>query len=80
MAKRSDTEMVRPCGEKDWRRCSNDNMEDGSGWTSKYVGTPKRRWGDAPTPNRENVEQEVSYTFADPTWMCFFVIVVAYFF
>ena len=29
--KRSETEMVRPCGEKDRRR-SNENMEDGSGW------------------------------------------------
>ena len=26
--------MVRPRGEIDWRRCSNENMEDGSGWTS----------------------------------------------
>ena len=59
---RSETEMVRPCGEKDWRRCSNENMEDGSRWTSKE-GRPKRRWSDAPTPNRENVKQEVSYTF-----------------
>ena len=25
--------MVRPCEEN--RRCSNENMEDGSGWTSK---------------------------------------------
>ena len=27
--------MVKPCGENDWRSCSNENMEDGSGWTSK---------------------------------------------
>ena len=25
----------------------------------------------------EKVEDEVSYTFSGPTWMCFFVIVVA---
>ena len=36
---RSDTEMVRQCGEKDWRRCSNKNMEDVSGWTPKYGTT-----------------------------------------
>ena len=51
-------------------------MEDGSGWASKDRKI-KTRWSDAPTPNRENVEEEVSYTFADPTWMCFVVIVVA---
>ena len=43
----------------------------------RKIGIPKRRWSDAPTPNRENVEEEGSYTFADPTWMCFLVIVVA---
>ena len=43
----------------------------------RNIGRPKRRWSDAPTPNRENVEQEVSYTFAGATWVCFFVIVVA---
>ena len=41
---RSDTEMVTTCGEKDRQRCSNENMEDGSDWTSNdndreaYVG------------------------------------------
>ena len=68
--------MGRPCGDQDWRICSNENMEDGSGRASKDRKI-KTRWSDAPTPNRENVEEEVSYTFADPTWMCFFVIVVA---
>ena len=29
----------------------------------RKIGRPKRRWSDAPTPNRENVKQEVSYTF-----------------
>ena len=29
------TDMVRPCGEKQRRRCRNENMADGSGWTSK---------------------------------------------
>ena len=33
--KRSDTEMVGPCGDKDWRRCSNENIEYGSGSTPK---------------------------------------------
>ena len=41
------------------------------------IGRPKQRWSDAPTRNRENVEEEVSYTSAGPTWMCLFVIVVA---
>ena len=27
--KRSDTEMVRPCGQKVRRRCGNENMDDG---------------------------------------------------
>ena len=27
--------MVRNCGEKDRRRCSNENMEDGNEWTPK---------------------------------------------
>ena len=27
--------MVRSCGEKDRARCSDENMEDGSGWTPK---------------------------------------------
>ena len=36
----------------------------------RKIGRPKRRWSDAPTSNRENGEEEVSYTFADPTWMC----------
>ena len=71
--KRIETGMVRPCGEKDRRRCSNENMEvDGH----RKIGRPKRRWSDAPTPNRENVEEKVSCTFVDPTWMCVFVIVV----
>ena len=43
----------------------------------RKIERPKRRWSDAPTPNRENVEEEASCTSADPTWMCFFVIVVA---
>ena len=33
----------------------------------RKVGSPKRRWSDVPTSNRENVEQEASYTFADAT-------------
>ena len=28
--------MVRQCGEKDWRICSNDNTEGGIWWTPKY--------------------------------------------
>ena len=36
----------------------------------RKIGRPKRRWSDAPTSNRKNGEEEVSYTFADPTWMC----------
>ena len=32
--KSSETEIVRPCGEKDWRS-SNENVEHGSGWTPK---------------------------------------------
>ncbi len=35
--KRSDTEMVRPCGEKHRRSSSNENMGDGSGWTPAKV-------------------------------------------
>ena len=27
--------MIRPCGEKDWGRCSNENTEDGSERTPK---------------------------------------------
>ena len=27
--------MILPCGDKDCIRCSNENMEDGSGWTPK---------------------------------------------
>ena len=37
--KRSETGMVWICGEKDLRRCSSENMEDGSGWTSKDTKT-----------------------------------------
>ena len=29
----------------------------------RKIERPKRSWIDAPTPNRENVEEEVSYTF-----------------
>ena len=43
----------------------------------RKIGRSKRRWSDAPTPNRENVEEEASYTSAGSTWMCFVVIVVA---
>ena len=42
---RCETGMVRPCGEKDRRRCSTDNKEDGSGSTPKYVNT-KTGWSD----------------------------------
>ena len=31
--------MVRIFGEKDIRRCSNENMEDGSEWKPKYRKT-----------------------------------------
>ena len=31
--------MVRPCEEKNKRRCINENMEDGSEWTSKNKET-----------------------------------------
>ena len=37
---RSETEIVRPCGEKDRGRCSNENMEDGN------IGRPKLRWSE----------------------------------
>ena len=42
------TEMVRPRGENDKGRCSNENMEDGSGWTWSHrkKGIPKLRWRD----------------------------------
>ena len=33
--KRIETEMVSPRGENDLRSCSNENMEDGSGWTTR---------------------------------------------
>ena len=33
--KRSETEMVTPCVKKDWKRCSNENMDNGSGMTHK---------------------------------------------
>ena len=36
-------EMVRPCGEKDRRRCSNENMEVGG---HRKIGRPKLRWSD----------------------------------
>ena len=42
----------------------------------RKIRIPKQRGSDAPTPKRENVKEEASYTFADPTWMCVFVIVV----
>ena len=28
--------MVRPCGETDIGICSDENVEDSSGWTAKY--------------------------------------------
>ena len=43
----------------------------------RKIEIPKWRWSDAPTPNRDNIEEEASYTSAGPTWMCFFVIFVA---
>ena len=36
---RSETEVVRTYGEKDWSRWSNENMEDESGWTPKDRNT-----------------------------------------
>ena len=49
------TEMVRPRGENDRGRCSNENMEDGSWWTWSYrkKGIPKLRWRDV-TQNNMN--------------------------
>ena len=41
--KRSETEMVRPCDEKDWRRCSNEKMEVGG---HQKIWRPKLRWSD----------------------------------
>ena len=37
--KRSETELVGPCGEKDRGRCSNENMGDRNGWTPKDIKT-----------------------------------------
>ena len=37
----SETEMVRQCGKKDRRRCSNEKMEVGG---HRNIGRPKLRW------------------------------------
>ena len=68
--KRSETEMVRPCGEK---HCSNEYMEDGNWWTPKVRKTEsevercytKRHEGELRSTERrstrpENVEIENS--------------------
>ena len=35
--------MVKPCGEKDWRRCSNEDMEVGG---HRNIGRQRLRWND----------------------------------
>ena len=63
--KRSETEIVRPCGEKDWRRCSNENMEVGGHWK---IGRPILRWGDVIRKYMKEKQVKIEVAQDQRTW------------